>query len=543
MGCFREENKNRVNGGGTNLKNGEVKRFIGFYIMLLMVAIITFIISNIFEVLFLNIIFIVTLPLVFSFILYKNYNKYIKGLKEFISRINKNDLLFDIEDIDGMNKENSGDLEEMLNTLKDNFKRQANLSKNILEIGEKLQYISNESDNTMESMASSMDIVSENGSEQYSMLMDTSESFALRAKELNNANETFNETAAFTEKSIKVAQRGIESTQQIKDKVNNIKDTIVNTDERINLLKEESEEIGKLTELINSIAEETNMLALNASIEAARAGEHGKGFAVVATEVGKLSSETSKVSKKIDGVISKFKEEISSISSSMDYEVKKVQDTSLLIETMINEFYNMGQDLRKSIEDIKNVQGIFNRISDEDKKIVKVIDDITKFADDISSQMESSLSYVRLQKDKTNDIKQIILNLNNRADDMQQYVTNQVMEGKMKRDLIYIYKELKNKKITDNLVKEMLEKTNVDSIYETNKEGVVTYCNEKNSIGLNLYEVDKSFLELKQGKRKYITTPIKKRAEDGKLFKFLATIDDEGKIYQIGLSVKSLLNF
>ena len=84
----------------------------------------------------------------------------------------------------------------------------------------------------------------------------------------------------------------------------------------------------------------------------------------------------------------------------------------------------------------------------------------------------------------------------------------------------------------------------MDVIYITDKDGVVRYCNEMGVIGiLNLYSADKSILALKEGKIKYSATPIKKRVEDGKLFKFLAVIDENNIIYQVALSIDSLLKF
>ena len=38
-----------------------------------------------------------------------------------------------------------------------------------------------------------------------------------------------------------------------------------------------------------------------------------------------------------------------------------------------------------------------------------------------------------------------------------------------------------------------------------------------------------------------MATPIKARVEDGKLFKFLTVVDEEKRLYEVGLSLESLL--
>ena len=81
----------------------------------------------------------------------------------------------------------------------------------------------------------------------------------------------------------------------------------------------------------------------------------------------------------------------------------------------------------------------------------------------------------------------------------------------------------------------------MDDIYITDTKGVVVHSSSRESLGLNLYEADKSFLALKEGRRKYIFTPIKIRIEDGQLFKFLVVIDEEKRLYEVGMALDSLL--
>ncbi len=45
----------------------------------------------------------------------------------------------------------------------------------------------------------------------------------------------------------------------------------------------------------------------------------------------------------------------------------------------------------------------------------------------------------------------------------------------------------------------------------------------------------------KNRKKEYVVTPIKKRVEDGKLFKFLSVGDGSGRLYDVGLALDSLI--
>lgn len=100
---------------------------------------------------------------------------------------------------------------------------------------------------------------------------------------------------------------------------------------------------------------------------------------------------------------------------------------------------------------------------------------------------------------------------------------------------------INNENIRDNQINELIRDVGVDAIYITDLSGIVEYTNEKSVIEINLYIADSRFLESKERKKEYIVTSIKKRAGDGKLFKFLTVADEKGKLYEVGLALDSLI--
>jgi len=491
-----------------------------------------------------SIIFAIALSGVLSVIIYKLYNKTLNGIKYYINCINKNDLMVDTnKERRGLSREIIQEIEVMLQGLRENFKQQVDISTKITDISEKINTVTTETQTAIESIATSTEITSQKSEDQFHMMTDVNKKAETIVDVLNNIDKEMNATVQFTSESINSAQEGIKATGGIEEKIRITRELVKENEKKVNDLMVYSEEVVKLIDLINSISQQTNMLSLNASIEAARAGEHGKGFAVVASEVSKLAKETGEVSSKIEDVISTLKNDISDISKAMKQETAQVEESYDVIRKSMNDFSNIDESLRTSLEKIKGINSCINNANDSGNEIQASIDEVTTFANEISSQMQETTAHVIVQSEKITSLQNIIKELNETADDMQQYVTSKVMGGKMLRDVEYIQNEIKNKTVDEMLLNRLLKETGVDVIYITNKNGDVIHCNEKNCLGINLYEIDSSFLSLKNRQVPYVTTPVKKRIEDGKLFKFLAKIDDDGYIYQVGLSIESLMKF
>nr|WP_300002630.1 methyl-accepting chemotaxis protein [Tissierella sp.] len=462
----------------------------------------------------------------------------------------KNNLLLNLENINTIYfktpEELTGQEKDIIDKIhrdiKGNLKTQIEISTDIFNVCEDLKISTKDSLESSKKISSSMDIAQENIIHQNKMLESTNLLSEEILGSMDKIEVTINEKVEFIGKSIDTAQGGIKSIDDIETRIKNIKDMILLTSDNIVDLKKLFDEVVGLVSSIKDISNQTKMLSLNASIEAARAGEEGRGFSIVALEVGKLATQTDFISGNIESVIENLKNEIESISISIKDEVEYIEENTQVIETTSREFKNIIETLnigKESLEDIKRSTSQNTAlIENVNKNIDNVLDFSNKTSDHILDLNKEALE----QHDRSISTDEIAEEIREQVCNMQQFVIESELEEAMMEKVKSIRDYFKaNKNISHEDIERLGKEKDVDAIYVTDANGIVEYTNESSGSGLNLYEADPSFLELKNKQKDHIFTPIKKRVEDGKLFKFLTIIDEKGILYEIGVDLNSLI--
>ncbi len=517
------------------------KAIISIFLLTIVFFSINHLIATYVENIYVKAVSILFLSAIFTLgIAYLQKNKGVDEITALISKIN--DLDFTIEDDIDISEDEKKTIHNVAKQIRKNLRTQVEISTEIFNECEALGVLSSDSLSSAELVARAVEISDNNTADQSHMLKKTNDLTGKIINSMENMEKDIIDKIQFISSSISLAQNGLGKIHDIENRIINSKTMIMGNSEKTMKLKNYSDEVGGLVDLIHSISKETKMLSLNASIEAARAGEEGKGFSIVAMEVGKLAEETDKVSEKIEEVINILREEISVISESMSDEMKYMDENCRVIEDTNEELGSIVDTLnlgKESLEQIKTATMQNNKMIEE---VTMNIDKITQFSAETSSQMEETSKQTIDQHHRAKSLTNTVSKIRNNVYDMQQFVVGKVMEERMLKQAYEVKNFfVNNKNVTDEQIKHLIKEVGIDAIYITDSKGIVEYTNEKEAIGLNLYIADPSFADFERKKKEYIVTPIKKRMEDGKLFKFLTVTDEDRKLYEVGLGLESLL--
>lgn len=272
-------------------------------------------------------------------------------------------------------------------TIKDEQAKQSQMMEDILRISEEVKAEVEQTDDLVENLRDSSQVVHSSIQEISVSTQITAESVQEQTTMTSRIQEAINETAENAKVMVEVAEASAHMVDESMELINRMRasaETIGETNDHVASsmaqLQEKANEVQQITEVIFEVSNQTNLLALNASIESARAGEAGKGFAVVADQIRELSEQTRKSTEQIAGIIQELNINAQKAVDIVDTSIQAMSQQNEMIEHASGDFI--------AIRD--HVETLTRRISDLDSKIENLVQSNDTIIESISQLSATS---------------------------------------------------------------------------------------------------------------------------------------------------------
>ena len=363
-------------------------------------------------------------------------------------------------------------------------------------------------------------------------------------KILNFVNKTFENTkevADTSKEASQIAQKGNDSINELVNRSNKNKTIIQETKEEMNKLQANFEEMTEITGSIEKVSNQTALLALNASIEAARAGDAGKGFGVLAREIRDFSLD-------VDKLVNNINEVMENVNNQIETTVERMDENVDIIEEQDKRTENLGEKISELYDIVyKNYEKV-NSLKEDTKEVTEIIDDtqnsfgeILSISQQTAANSQEVTASIENQQTMLSDIEEKAKVVDEISADLRNFFASKAMDETMLNICEQIKERRKHEELNKNSLKEIINESNIDEVYIVSEEGEFIKSTTDDILGINLFEINEWARKFQTENAKQVITPIHRRVEDNKLYKFAMVQDTDGKIVEVGLSLDSLI--
>ncbi len=338
-------------------------------------------------------------------------------------------------------------------------------------------------------------------------------------------------------------------------------------------LKSQSDAISAITGSITEIAARTNLLALNAAIEAARAGEAGRGFAVVADEVRKLADQAAGAAREIAALTGEIGVGIGTMAERMGDGQTRVQEgvgmvreIAASLERMVQmahstadaagQMKEFSEGASRQMAVAAEAAGSMAAVTEEhtasteqiragSEHVHERVIELQRSAAASSAMLSTIAPAVAGLKSETRFLEERARGLAGLANELQQSAAHLAMERKMFLAGDRLRRLAAREKVTRERLTSLLPEVGMDELYIADAKGILHTATVDGIYGVNQFEIEREFAasydDLMAGRRPYFATPIKRRYEDGRMYKFVMLVDRAGNIYTASLALDTVL--
>ncbi len=330
------------------------------------------------------------------------------------------------------------DLGEGYNQMAQNTKKilseMAEMSQKFLSLAHELQQSIEQTQQSSQEIAVSINEVAENASQQFEAIEDARKTTGEMIHNVHNIGQHASNSMKTAQEMIEIVQ---ESNRVFETLIQKMKDNASSNQEaahKINNLHEEAKRIYEITAVVTEISEKTNLLALNAAIEAARAGEQGRGFAVVADEVRKLAEQTAESTSEIQSLIDTISHAIKEISEAADMETKKTAEDIKYADHSKSAFLQVLQATQETHDAIGEIQQLASGTTTLSNRTNQLMDSIAGSTENSAAFTEEVSAGAQEQSALMHEVLGGINQMKTNAEGINSYLDHFIGSVKMNDD-------------------------------------------------------------------------------------------------------------